>query len=224
MNKQLINSQLFIGLNEHEVNNILANTHHNISHFNEGDLIAISGEEVKTMMMVVNGRVRGEMLDASGKSFRIEDLDQNRVLAPGFLFGSSTILPVNILASEPSDILFIPKASFLDLLGKNEVVLKNYLDILSDKTQFLAMKIKSVFLQSIEGKIANYLLTLSSQKDSLNFEMDKSQGWLAERFSVARPSVARVFSKMNSKGVIESKGKMVNILNIQELRNCINQV
>ncbi len=224
MTKELIKSQLFKGLSEREIDLILENTHYNISNYDDGDLISLSGENLNSLMMIIDGGVRGEMLDATGKAFRVEDLDKNRILAPGFLFGDTNMIPVNIIASEPTKILFIPKDSFFEVLSKNQIILKNYLDILSNKTQFLALKIKNVFLQSIEGKIANYLLTLSSKNNSQNFEMDKSQTWLAERFSVARPSVARVFSKMKSKGIIECKGKHVRIIKMENLKKCVNEV
>lgn len=222
MYRLLTNCSFFKGFDENQIKGILESTHYNISHFNKNTNINSSGDDVNYLMIIIKGVVRTEMLDASGKTFRMEDIFTSQLIAPGFLYGAYAKFPVNVVSNCDTSILYIPKKSFENLLALHPKLMVNYMDIISTKTQFLAKKIKNIFLQPIEGKIATYLISQMEAKNSLNFEMDQSQTWMAERFNVARPSVARVFSALKQKGIIEVKGKTVTIIDEEYLRNCIN--
>ena len=222
MNRLLTNCSFFKGFEEDQIKDILESTHYNISHYSKNTTINSSGEDVTCLMIITKGIVRTEMLDSSGKTFRMEDIYTSEVVAPGFLYGEHAKFPVNVVSNCDTSIMYIPKKSFERLLANHPKLMVNYMDIISTKAQFLAKKIKNVFLQPIEGKIANYLITRMNATNSLKFEMDKSQTWMAERFNVARPSVARVFSALKQKGIIELKGRKVTILDKEYLRKCVN--
>lgn len=224
MNKVLLKSPFFYGLTIQQIEEILSKTHHNTEKYHKEDIVHLAGETVEMLKIVVKGCVRGEIVDPSGKIFRMEDICAPRAIAPGFVFGSYNCFPVNVVANEDSEILCIPKESLKRLMRQNEVICSNMLNLLSDKTQYLALKIKSIFLQNIEGKIASFLLDIAHQKESLEFELEKSQSWLAERFNVARPSIARVFAEMKNKGYIIIEDRKVKIINQKGLRDCINKL
>ena len=224
MFKNLLSSPLFKGLTKTDLENLFHKTHYNIIRFNKGEMVALAGDPVVAMMIILEGHVKTEVVNESGKSLRMEDFTCSKVLAPGFIFGQITAFPVNVIANSKTRIIVVPKSSFVEMLSKNPVVLTNFLDILSNKTQFLVGKIKSTFLLPIEGKIASYLISISDNKLSNEFNLPQSHKWLAEKFGVTRPSVARVFSKMNTKGFIEQKGKHIKILNKEELVKCTRRI
>jgi len=221
---RLKTSPLFIGVKDVEMQLILDRLHYNTSYYKRNEVVAMAGDPIYQIMLVIEGSMRTEFIDDAGKVFRIDDIENPRLLAPGFIFGENNKFPVNVVSNTDSEILQIPKNSFVDLLNSNPIVLRNFLDILSNKSQFLVSKIKNTFLQSIKGKIANYILITSKQIGSDEFEMPKSQTWMAEKFCVARPSVARVFSKMKSSGVIELKGRNIKIINKPKLEQCVNVI
>ncbi|MBN2746996.1 MAG: Crp/Fnr family transcriptional regulator [Bacteroidales bacterium] len=220
----LLKSPFFKGLTEAEIEKFLADVHHNYEKYSKDDILHLVGETVDRLQIVVEGCVRGEMIDASGKTFIMEDICACRAISPGFLYGKYNRYPVNVVASESSIILSIPEKELSRILPANPVILRNFLDMLSDKTQYLALKIKGIFLQNLEGKIASLLLDLSHQNESCEFELPKSQEAIAERFNVARPSVARAFSEIKSKGYIEMSGRKVKIIDPKGLRDCINKM
>ena len=221
---ELIKSPLFQGLNESNLEQLIKSIHYNIISFKAEDMIAMAGDKVTAALIIIEGGIRTEVVNESGNSLRIEDFSCSKILAPGFLFGNKNTYPVNVVANKKTRILVIPKASFIDMLSKNPIVLDNFLNILSDKTQFLVGKIKSTFLLSIEGKIAQYLISISDLQQSTEFVLPNSQKWLAEKFGVARPSIARVLSKMDNKGIIAHKGKHIKIIKPIELKKCMTLV
>jgi CRP/FNR family transcriptional regulator, dissimilatory nitrate respiration regulator len=210
--KILTECPLFKGLSSSEVESIFAVIPFRTKKFKAGSLIAQSGEEVNSLMLVMNGTVKGEMVDYSGKLIKIEDIPAPGALAPAFVFGNRNRYPVNIIAVSDSGILIIEKGVFLKLLMKNDRILLNFLDMISNRSQFLSEKIKFLNFKTIKSKLAQYILKLDGDNKSF-VRMDKTQNDLADYFGVARPSVARALHDLEETGFIKAEGKTVRILN-----------
>ncbi|OYT11006.1 MAG: hypothetical protein B6I18_06155 [Bacteroidetes bacterium 4572_112] len=219
---KLVNSPFFVGFNKEQILEIFESIHYSTSQYKKNDIICRAGDDVRSLMIISKGNVRTEMLDATGSIFRMDDIYVTQIIGPGFLYGDNNVFPVNVVSNCDVSIISIQKKTFEYILAKHPKLMINYLNVISNKTQFLSQKIKNVFLQSIEGKIAIYLLKIAKQTNSMEFEMEHSQTWLAERFNVARPSIARVFSHLKSKGIIDSDKKIIKILDKRELMRCVN--
>lgn len=203
---------LFLGLNSETIKELLSSTNHQSKKYAKGELIALSGEVIQSQLIVIEGSVRGEMIDFSGKTIKIEDIAAPRPLAPAFLFGSNNKFPVNIVANELVVILFIPKPAFIQMMQKNEKVLANFMNIISNRAQFLSNKIKFLSFQSIKGKLANYLLQQIKKQKTDIVILDKSQAQLADLFGVTRPSLGRAIREMDQEGIIQARAKQIKII------------
>jgi len=212
---------LFLGLNETELSELLNGSACRIRKFSRGDLVAQAGEEVFFLHILIEGSVKGEMNDFAGKVIKIEDIYPPRPLAPAFLFGIQNRYPVNITASEDVKMLSIPKDEFLRMMQTSGRILKNFVNNVSSRGQFLSNKIKFLSFTSIKGKLAQYLLDLAAKTGSDQIIMPFSQSQLAELFGVARPSVGRAISEMNQDGIIHSAGKQVTLLDKAKLSNLL---
>ncbi|TLX78233.1 Crp/Fnr family transcriptional regulator [Labilibacter sediminis] len=213
-------SPLFTGLSFNDIKELLGQIHFQVKKYGKGQMVAYGGETVDRLHIVLSGGVKGEMIDYSGKSIKIEDIDPPKPLAIAFLFGKSNKYPVNIVANKDSEILIIPKASVLILFQKNETVLLNYLNAISNRSQFLSQKIRFLTFQTIKGKIANYLLQLSGGK-TMEVTLPMSQNSMAELFGVTRPSVGRGMRELHNDGIIEANGKQVKLLDINALKESL---
>src|SRR6056297_1990515 len=203
----LENCPLFTGLSLGEITHLMNITTHQIKQYKKDNMIVFSGDEVIGQLIVLEGSVKAEMVDFSGKIIKIEDIEKPHPLASAFLFGKKNRYPVNLIANNNVTILVIPKASFLKLLQKNEVILNNFLNNISNRAQFLSDKIRFLSFQSIKEKIAHYILELSKQKASNHFTLSESQNQLAELFGVTRPSMGRTIREMHNEGYFKAHGK-----------------
>lgn len=208
----LVESPVFTGLGKSDVKGLLDNSSFRINEFGKGDVVASAGDEVHFQRIVVSGSVKGEMVDFAGKVIKIEDIQPPRPVAAAFLFGNQNRYPVNIIANESTRILSIPKDAFLRMMQSNGRVLENFLHAVSSRGQFLSGKIRFLSFTTIKGKIAQFLLDLSSRKDSDTFILPMSQSQLSELFGVTRPSIGRAMGEMNRDGLIRTEGKQVSIL------------
>jgi len=213
---------LFKGLNASHIDALLQQSFHQLKKLKIGEYLVYAGQEVKSQYFIIEGSVKGEMVDFSGKSIKIEDIEAPRLLAPAFLFGSNNRFPVNIVANSNAIILAIPKNEFVKLLQKNAKVLENYLDIISNRAQFLSQKIKFLSFRSIKGKIAQYILEIVNKTKSESIQLPLSQVQLAEMFGVTRPSLGRAIRELHQEGIIEASGKRINIINKAMLSELLN--
>ena len=61
--------------------------HYYVRSYDKENLIISAGETCNNLMIIVSGQVRGEVLDFTGNSIKIENISAPRPLAPAFLFG-----------------------------------------------------------------------------------------------------------------------------------------
>jgi CRP-like cAMP-binding protein len=206
-----LKSPLFSGINIEEIRKILESTPYQLRSYSAGALIAQSGDQVPGFMMVLQGIAKGEMMDFTGRVIKIEDIHASGFLASAFIFGNRNRFPVNVLAVSDIKLLVIEKKNFLAFLRKNDSILLNYLNIISNRSQFLSDKIRFLNFKTIKGKLAQYILQ-KAYPDKFEILLDLTQNELAEFFGVARPSIARVIGELEEKKLILTKGKSVKIL------------
>ncbi len=212
----LAEAPLFRGLSDAEIETILTEVPHRLRRFRAGSLVAQSGEPVNSMMIVTSGIVKGEMVDYAGRVIKIEDIPAPGSLASAFIFGNRNRYPVNVVAVSDGDLLIIEKSEFLRLLKRNEIILVNFLDMISNRSQFLSEKIKFLNFKTIKGKLAFFILQKAG-RDGTSVNIGMTQSDLAEFFGVARPSVARALGDMEEAGYISARGKSILIIDREGL-------
>jgi CRP-like cAMP-binding protein len=215
------NSPFFRGLNPQEVELTLSKISHSVRSFAKGQTIAQREEEVNNLCIVVAGSVKGEMVDFSGRILKIEEMFAPQPIAHAFLFGERNRYPVDVIALEDCKILFIPKPEVVRMLQHSDVILRNYLNAISNRAQFLSNKLWFLSFKTIKEKVAHYLLNISRSEANKTILLPKSHQELAELFGVARPSLARVFSEMQEEGIITVNRREVVIINRNKLLEMI---
>lgn len=218
---QLSKTHIFKGLSEGEIGGIISKIPYRIKKFQAGYLISQSGDPVNSLMIVIQGIVKGEMIDFTGRVIKIEDIPAPGVIASAFMFGRRNKFPVNVVSVVDSELLVIERAEFLKLLMINDMILINFLDLISNRTQFLSEKIKFLNFKTIKSKLAHYILMKAGDDRSLVI-LDLTQSALADIFGVARPSVARALGDLEEEGYIIAKGKNIKILDKNGLGNLTN--
>jgi len=222
----MINFQLltqcpvFRGIEESETEHLLSQIHFQIKKFEKNDVVVYAGEQVNNLFIILSGSVRGEMIDFTGKTVKIEDIEAPRPLAAAFLFGKENKFPVTVTANKQVQILVVPVPEFLKLLQLNGQLLRNYLNSISSRAQFLSQKLHFLNFKTIKEKVAHFFLQQAADKYR-SFELKSTQQQLAELFGVTRPSLARVLGEMQNQGIIKIEKKTVTLLNKNALRDLL---
>jgi CRP-like cAMP-binding protein len=211
MNYEILSqSPLFRNLHIQEIEAVLSDVPFRVRRYGEGSMISQSGEEVNSIMIVISGKVKGEMVDETGRVIKIEDIPAPGALAAAFLFGNRNRFPVNVIALAETEILSVDRMDFLTLLRSNDTILLNFLNMISSRSQFLSEKIKFLNFKTIKGKLAHYILTKTGRGES-SVVLDLTHNELADFFGVTRPSVSRAIGELEQSGYIKASGKHITI-------------
>ncbi|MCF8347111.1 MAG: Crp/Fnr family transcriptional regulator, partial [Bacteroidales bacterium] len=212
---------LFMGLGRHAIGRMIRDIHHQVKKLNKGAILANEGDPVAALIILVQGTVAGEMIDDEGNVLRVETISAPRAIATAFLFGKMNAFPVTITALEETRLLMIPKDTLPALFASNRVIMQNFLDMISDRAQFLSRRIRVLSIPDLRGKLAYYLLEQMSSTGHHAFSLPHTQQELAEQFGVTRPSVGRTLRELHNKGYITARGKSIKILNEKGLSQLI---
>ena len=215
-------SPLFTGLNVQEITLLINKVLHQVRHFSNDEVLAFSGDRIEKAMILLEGKLKGEMVDYAGNSLKIEEIEPPQMVAPAFLYGPQSFFPVNLSALSSGKLLIIYKNDFTQLLSSDLRILNNYLNIVSGKAQFFSRKISFLSFKTIREKIASFLLQNIKSGNSILI-LNQSQKGLAEMFGVARPSLARTISQMEEDNIIRWERNQVIIINYQSLQSILGK-
>jgi len=218
-----LSSPLFRGLTLEELDAMFLKVDHQIKQFRSGEMLAMAGEEVNKAILLMQGRLQGEMVDYSGNSLKIEELDPPQMVAAAFLFGPQNKFPVFLSAKTDGKILVIQKSEFTEMLSSEPRVMVNYMNIVSGKAQFLSGKITFLSLKTIREKIAYYLLQKTKNSTNNKIIIDQTQTNLADLFGVTRPSLTRTILELEKQGILNWSRDFVLILNIKKLNTILGR-
>lgn len=204
MLRLLKKSLIFKGLEEKKIQEILKETKYKIEKYKIGESLVFRGDKVQGLNIVLKGNISAEMLAKDGNIRKIEDLYQSDVLAAAFIFGMNNNFPVDLVANEETEIFVIDKSNFLKILSRENIILENFLNEISNKAQLLSAKIwDGVNNKTIEEKVWNFIRKNQKQ----NIVVIKNLKNLAEKFGVARPSLSRVIAELIKNEKIERVGR-----------------
>lgn len=214
----LSKSILFRDIPESEISALLETAAYRVVTYRTKDVVALQGTPCNHLMIVLNGLLQGQMVNDAGKLVVIEELEAAQLLAPAFLYAPKNNLPVNIIAMELSEILFIHRDDFTVWMQQNRQLLQNFLMLISGRSHFLSGKIMFLSLKNIKNKIADYLLRKLPDTLSTVIHLTETQQEIADSFGVTRPSLARALAEMEQEGIISIDRKVVKVCNMPALK------
>jgi len=218
---QLAQCSLFNNIHPDEINAAFKTISFRISRYQKGALIKSQGDRYIDLLFILEGEVAAEIQDFSGKTIKIETLQPGTVIATGVLFAVDNALPVAITAQTDVKLLALPKNAVLSLCHLNKTLLENLLSDTGDKIIFLAEKIRLLKFDSLEKKIAGYLLNQSMKQKSKQVSLIYNLMQLADLFGVARPSLSRVLSQLYTQGLLKREGRIIRILDQDKLKQLL---
>ncbi|ANQ53733.1 Crp/Fnr family transcriptional regulator [Thermosipho sp. 1063] len=178
--------------------------------YERGELIKGRGEKINEVMVLMSGKVRGEMNDFNGKNLVVEEIKAPNFLAVNISFSREAILPVDIISEERCEVAYLKKEKIFELASENIDFLKALVEFLGSKFYFISQKLWFITLNSLKEKILIYLASKYSGGEIV--VLDKSIEQLSQLFGSTRPALSRAFSSLESEGIIRKEGNKIYIL------------
>ena len=202
---------LFKGLNPDKISKCLTEADFKIKEYKKNEIVFFRGDILKKIIIIVKGTARGEMQKFNGDTIVINQMKAGEVLASAFLFGKNNVFPVDLIALENSEFLFLDKEKYLDLIQSDKRLLLNFIREISNKSQYLSKRIWFNFThKTIEEKILSYIKE-NAQDDKIKFLPSISA--LAKKFEVTRPALSREISSLCKRKILKKIENNVYIIN-----------
>lgn len=202
---------LFKGLNPDKIAKCLTEADFKIKEYKKNEIVFFRGDILKKIIIIVKGTARGEMQKFNGDTIVINQMKAGEVLASAFLFGKNNVFPVDLIALENSEFLFLNKEKYLDLIQSDKRLLLNFIREISNKSQYLSKRIWFNFThKTIEEKVLSYIKE-NAQDDKIKFLPSISA--LAKKFEVTRPALSREISSLCKRKILKKIENNVYIIN-----------
>jgi CRP-like cAMP-binding protein len=189
--------------------------------YQKGEHVFKEGMIPSGIFFIHNGKVKKFKVDQTGREQIIY------VANSGELIGYHAVLseeryPDSAAAIEVSQITFIPKDNFLEILTKSPLFAQRLLKALSHEYSVLANNI-SVFAQrSAIERLAIALIVIREKykpetPEGMEISIDISRNDLANIAGIATENVIRLLKELKAEGIIETEGRKIWVKDIIKL-------
>jgi CRP-like cAMP-binding protein len=179
-------------------------------------------ETGSAFFVIFSGKVKVYRVSDDGREVILS------ILSESDFFGEMAILDgltrsANVTAIEDSEIFIIQRADFLDLMYSHPEVSISLLQELTKRLRAADMKIKSLSLKDVEGKVATVILQLADDIGKIKqgvVEIEKLpfQHDLANMAGTSRETISRTLHSFQKRGLIELDGNKLRILNYEKFK------
>jgi CRP-like cAMP-binding protein len=206
-------------LSEHDYARLCSNQSDHL--YQKGDIIFREGTVPSGIFIVKSGKIKKYKSDRNGKEQIIY------VANEGELIGYHAVLseeryPDSAAALEKSQLSFIPKEDFVDVLQRSPQFTQRLLKALSHEFTVFVNGI-SVFAQrTAQERLAIALIVLREKFKDVNFNgaepaLNISRADLANMAGIAEDNVIRLLKDFKTEGILETDGRKILIRDIRLL-------
>ena len=211
---------LFRELAESELERIAQDTQ--LVRAERGEVLFRRGDPAHGFHIVVSGQVKLAFLSARGDE-KVVDLN-----GPGHSFGEAVMFmgqPHVVTAQTLVDsmLLYIPQETVFEELERDPKFARRMIAGLSSRLHRLMGDLEDDSLRSATQRIVGYLLRESDAPprsgDALQVTLSAAKGVIASRLSLTQQHFSRILHDLSAHGLIEVRGRLVYIPNIDRLRD-----
>lgn len=217
----LQSSILFKSLSQEEIKSMLTNCNYNIFTYKKNDILALEGDKIESIGIVLEGNVEVQKLFPSGNSVTISKLQNGEIFGEAVIFSDFHTYPATIQASSKCKIFFISRKDILSLCHENTEFLTNFMGLLSNKILMLNKKITLLSYKSIREKVAYFILTQYKIHKSTTILLKMTKKEIAENLGIPRPSFSRELINMKEDNIIDFNKNEITIIDIDALEDIL---
>ncbi len=209
---------LFAGMAPVEIEIAMAGVTYSIVNYDSHDIYALTGMPCKTLDIVIRGVLVCRMSSLSGKQVEVSRLHEGNLVAPAFILGKDTNMPVGVETDTDVTVLRMQKSVFHHLIGTHEQIRDNFIRVLSNINAFLTHRMRILTLFTVKEKVAYLLLELAGEQGSNVIHLSQSRQEIADSFGIQKFSLLRVLADFAKAGAIKINGREVTILDRSKMR------
>ena len=181
-------------------------------HFKAGQNLFYAGNPASGIYCILSGIVKLESQDHEGHTQITQIYTKGDMIGYRALF-SDEPYQSNAIASESTELCFIPKTTILELVKKKPELSLQFLKQLSDDFRMMETRLQHAHSHSAIERIAEALLFLKENFQEKNWTRKEISEWAG----TTTETVIRTLADFEAQGLIAQQGRIITILKRPEL-------
>ncbi len=181
-------------------------------HYKAGQNLFYAGNPASGVFCILSGTVKLEVQDENGKTQIAQVYGKGSTIGYRALF-SEDEYKSSAIAVDQTELCFIPKTTILELIRKNPDLAFRFLKQLSDDFRMMETRLHRVSSNTAVERIAEALLFLRENFHEKNWTRKEISEWAG----TTTETVIRTLADFEAEGLIEQKGRVINIVKRNQL-------
>lgn len=176
--------------------------------YKKGQLL-YSPENAPGLYLISQGRVKVYSLSETGRETLLRVLSEGDFVGESVLFGGEETTFGQALTE--AQVCLIPKAEFLELLLRYPSISLKLLEALNRRLQQYARRTAPGSRESVQARLASYLLELSAAQDSNSFSLPLTGKELARFLDTTPETLSRRLTALEHMGLLQKQGRNITL-------------
>lgn len=202
----LANTQLFRGISECEIEELLLCLGAHERNFQKGDVIFRAGSPVDEFGLVLSGSVNIVVNLYWGNSIIFGHVGKGEVFSENYAAVPGKELLCDVVACEDTHVLFLKMQSVMTTCRKgcayHNRIIQNMLRISAQKNLNMSSRMMHTASKSLRERLLSYFSEQALERGSAHFTIPFNRQQLADYLAVNRSAMSNELSKMQEEGLI----------------------
>ena len=202
----LANTQLFRGISESEIEELLLCLGAHERSFQKGDTIFRAGSPIDEFGLVLSGSVNIVVNLYWGNSIIFGHMGKGEVFAENYAAVPGKELLCDVVACEDTHVLFLKMQSVMTTCrmgcAYHNRIIQNMLRISAQKNLNMSSRMMHTASKSLRERLLSYFSEQALERGSAHFTIPFNRQQLADYLAVNRSAMSNELSKMQEEGLI----------------------
>ncbi len=195
-----------------------------LCNLDENDTLFEQGGELSAIYLLISGGIKLQRLAPNGEEKVFEIIRPGHTFAEAVLFSGGSRFPVSAIALAPSVVVAIHAKTYLKLVSTSNELSMNLLAKLSQRLHWMINEVDRLTLHNATFRLVDYLLSHIplDNNDSAGISLTAPKHVIASRLSIKPETLSRTFKELSKRGLINSTGSEIELLDVEKLRELIS--
>lgn len=207
---------LFAGIDENQLLTMLSCLGATVRIYEKNQVILSEGDAAERIGVVLSGAVQIIRVDYYGNRSILTELQPAGMFGESFACADVARMPVDVVATEKSDVLFIDAKRILHMCssacGFHNLLIFNLMKLVATKNLMFHQKLEIISKRSTREKLMTYLMMQAKQQNSNSFTVLFDRQELADYLEVDRSGLSAELSKLRKEGILECRKNHFTLL------------
>ena len=204
---ELRKSPLFHDISDDQLTAMLGCLDARDMHYEKGQHIFTEGDPATNIGLILSGSAQVVQIDYYGNRSIVTTILPSELFGESFACAGVDSLPINIVATEDSDVLLIDckriTTTCCNSCSFHNQIIYNLMKIVATKNLMFNQKISITSKRSTKAKLIAYLLNEAKKNQSDFFTIPYDRQELADYLGVERSGLSSEIGKLHKSGLIE---------------------